>query len=172
VQTWADDDAWREPTNHTSRRLDDGLIADRGGRLLRDYARLLFISAAPFRTGLPGQLAMDSPSDCSLSEVPPPTAGHVPCVITGHADEGQIAGSNGCTWVTFDDSNERRELRWPPGYSAQFDPLIVYDPQGAVVARGGDLVLGDGWEPSADVSGPCGGAVTDVYSMHPRSPGP
>lgn len=111
------------------------------------------------------------PSDCSLSEVPPPTAGHVPCVITGHAVEGQLEGSNDCTWVTFDGSNERRALRWPPGYSAQFDPLVVYDPQGAVIARGGDHVLGDGWEP-ADASGPCGAAVTDVYSMHTGSPRP
>ena len=112
------------------------------------------------------------PSDCSLSEAPPPTAGTIPCVVTGHAVEGRLEAAGGCVWVVLEGSAERRELRWPPGYSAQFDPLVLFDPSGHVVAKGGDLISADGFEPPDAVSGTCGGPVTDIYSVRLKPAGP
>lgn len=111
------------------------------------------------------------PSGCALSEAPPPSPGVVPCVITGHGVEGRLDGSAGCVWIVLDGGGERRDLRWPPGYSVQFNPLIVYDNNGAEIARGGEQVTADGSEPPS-VSNPCGGRVTDIYAMHSKSAKP
>ena len=111
------------------------------------------------------------PSDCSMGEVPSesPTAGTVLCVVTGHGVEGTLEGSNGCTSIALDGTGDRKTLIWPPGFSAQFDPLIVFDHRGAEVAKGGDFVSADASEPSDATLNPCGGDAIDVSSMRSTS---
>jgi hypothetical protein len=51
------------------------------------------------------------------------------------------------TWLIAQ-PGARLETRWPPGYQAQFNPMLeVLDATGAVVLREGDHVNG-GWETS------------------------
>lgn len=57
---------------------------------------------------------------------------------------GTIRGSGalGCVWLA--DARGNHTVVWPAGYTATFDPTAVYDPQGALVGREGDFILGAG----------------------------
>jgi hypothetical protein len=79
----------------------------------------------------------------------------VPCIETGHAVNGVIQESDRCISYVLDNGVEVRVI-WPFGYSAIFDPFVVYDNSGKEVARDGDalLVAGDG--PLEGQSDDCG----------------
>lgn len=56
--------------------------------------------------------------------------------LHGSADDPRV------TWVEFSDRS-RREIAWPLGYSARFDPALeVLDEQGRVIATDGTPVIG------------------------------
>jgi hypothetical protein len=47
------------------------------------------------------------------------------------------------TWIWLERSHERRDVVWPAGYTAAFEPsLVVFDATGRPVAREGDSVYG------------------------------
>jgi hypothetical protein len=44
-------------------------------------------------------------------------------------------------WVEALDAGRPFVIRWPPGFSARFEPgLVIYDAHGKAVARDGDLL--------------------------------
>jgi hypothetical protein len=109
------------------------------------------------------------PTGCAVGEAPAPSPGANGCVITGHGIEGRLGAAQGCLWIVLDGSGERKTLRWPSGYSAQLDPLIVFDSQGLEVARGGEEVTADGTEAAGVDAGACGDVVLDVYRIQPSN---
>lgn len=64
-----------------------------------------------------------------------------------HRVDAYVVGNArlGCIWLydTFIDKN--RAVLWPEGYRAAFNPVRIYDPDGVIVWREGDLrTLGGG----------------------------
>lgn len=89
--------------------------------------------------------------------------GGAPCVDAGYAVFGILHESKGCIWYSLGTVQDVRVI-WPMGYSAHFDPFIVYNNQGDEVARDGDWlqVAGGGpFEGDADV---CGRSSFVVFS--------
>jgi hypothetical protein len=54
----------------------------------------------------------------------------------------------GCVWLVEEGTLKRRALLWPTGYRAAFAPLRIYDPNGRIVWREGEVrSLGGGASP-------------------------
>lgn len=70
---------------------------------------------------------------------------------------GRLGGDaeSGCLWIEPAEESavlgERIAVEWPHGYTAAFDPIRLFDENGTVVARGGDLLeLGGGTTDSVE----------------------
>ena len=76
-----------------------------------------------------------------------------------------------CLWIEL--GGTRSAVLWPPGYSASFDPIMLFDAGGRSVARGGDLIsavmLGPDPLPTPDA---CGLITTIEFYGDPIAPGP
>jgi hypothetical protein len=54
-------------------------------------------------------------------------------------------------WVVAVDGGAAHAIRWPPGFSARFEPtLVIYDARGRPVARDGDLLANASGYPQSD----------------------
>ncbi len=54
-------------------------------------------------------------------------------------------------WVVDIDGGLLHQIRWPPGFSARFEPdLVVYDARGRAVARDGDVLTNASGYPVSD----------------------
>jgi hypothetical protein len=104
------------------------------------------VPTAPTPTPVPSLRAL-GPGELWLPVFLTMTADGVPiaCAGTGFAQVVQLHGSATdprLTWMTWADGT-RRELVWPPGYSARFNPgLEVLDEAGNVVGREGAILSG------------------------------
>ena len=86
-------------------------------------------------------------------------AGLVMSACGGRADApaGSITGTfggdalleGGCAWI---DAEQRWEVRYPDGYTVEFEPLRLVDAAGAVVAEEGDTLQVSGSEATDAVS--------------------
>lgn len=99
----------------------------------------------------------------------------VPCVEVGHAVFGMLRESEGCVWYVLDNGTEVRII-WPFGYSAQFDPFIVFDNAGRAVAKDGDSLRAEGDGPLDGAVDACGRSryvvLADPISAQPAAAAP
>jgi hypothetical protein len=54
------------------------------------------------------------------------------------APKGTLREAQGCIWLAANGSEYR--VYWPPGYTAQTAPFVVFNADGAPVAKEGDAV--------------------------------
>lgn len=97
------------------------------------------------------------PDQVRLPDHPPcvsPDPG-IACVEVGVAMFGTLLEKDGCVWMIRDNGEEVR-IVWPFGYSATFEPFVVFDNAGAEVARDGDYVRAEGAGPSQGDADACG----------------
>lgn len=88
----------------------------------------------------------------------PPAPSDVVCVAATVALHGILHEENGCIWYTLANEVNYRVV-WPFGYSADFDPFVVYNNSGMPVARDGDLLLAGGWAPEPGEPDLCGRSI-------------
>lgn len=64
-------------------------------------------------------------------------------------------------WVEAVDGGQRVVIRWPPGFSARFEPeLVLYDAHGQAVAHEGDILTNASGNPEFN------GHPTTLYSFN------
>lgn len=78
---------------------------------------------------------------------------------------GDVGIDGGCVWIDTEASEPRVAILWPRGYSARFDPVRVYGPDGQLLARGGDRVTLGGGGDSRPMSR-CGLDGAPVFTAH------
>lgn len=63
----------------------------------------------------------------------------------------------GCMWLV-EVGGDGREVRivWPEGYTARFNPFVVFDAQGREVARAGDMLRASTIDPLSGDPDACG----------------
>jgi hypothetical protein len=95
-------------------------------------------------TSEPTESATEEPTASAESPVPsdsevasPSASVEAETTITGQLSSNDIEG--GCVFVTADDGTDY-EVIWPEGWSISPDSLELTDPDGEVVAEGGDQV--------------------------------
>ena len=103
----------------------------------------------PTRIKLPeGRVALPDYEPCRAGD-------NIPCVDTGRALNGVLHEANRCVWYVLENGDDVRVV-WPLGYSASFDPFVVYNNSGAEVARDDSSLVVGGAGPSDGESDACG----------------
>jgi hypothetical protein len=109
-------------------------------------------------------------SSIETSPLPPTIEGSIPlpavqthqdgheilCAGGGYVGRVELHGSRSnpaVTWITFPDG-DRRDVVWPEGYTARFEPnLIVFTERGLIVASEGSLASGGCPMPNGEMIG-------------------
>jgi hypothetical protein len=90
-------------------------------------------------SGCAARLTLPNPIE-SVNGVP------ILCAGGAYAEPARLHGSfdrQAHTWIFLERSQERRDVVWPVGYTAEFRPsLVVFDDVGRPVAYEGDIVRG------------------------------
>jgi hypothetical protein len=61
------------------------------------------------------------------------------------------ATASPAVWVVDVDGGDSHPIRWPPGFSARFEPaLVIYDARGRAVGREGDVLKNTSGYPQSD----------------------
>jgi hypothetical protein len=121
------------------------LVASTGGCVLGEASR----APIPTRRPLPpGVVALPDYPPCEAVAAP-----GIPCVYAGHLVVGVLHERDACVWIA---TPLEAQVLWPFGYSARFDPFMVFDNAGNVVAREGDEISAEGWGPTPAEPDACG----------------
>jgi hypothetical protein len=107
--------------------------------------------------------ACGASSEISTTTTPTTTGGGTPAVgpveLPANPDppqsaiiyatlQGDRAFDGGCVWL--EQTTTEFSVLWPPGFTAEFDPIRLFDETGTLIAEGGDrLVLTGGFAPEA-----------------------
>jgi hypothetical protein len=80
---------------------------------------------------------------------------------------GMLGDDGTCLWLDLEGA--RVEPLWPPGYTARFDPLTVFDATGGEVAHGGATLTTQMLGPQSQFPDGCGQVqIVEVFFPAPR----
>lgn len=137
----------------TSRLQRDQLIA-----ILAIALMMAGVACSPGQAGgtpFPTRIELPAGREPLPDHEPCRGSGPEPCVEAGRAVFGTLHEADGCVWYVLDNGTEARVV-WPFGYSASYDPFIVYDNSGREVARDGDALEAAGSGPQEGDADACG----------------